>query len=169
MFIHPDNNTYPIFSAAVKQAGVEYMKKCDHDQVHIVVQNVQVFDTTCYPDTLDPAPQYLASEEVIEREILGLNTLKDERKDNDTMLDMTIYLFEFPNQTRCEAQKLASESGDEVSTEHNLLLKMDLQQMKLILMLEQLLRIVDYSVNCIAKLFDKGDATADMQDDDSDE
>ena len=39
--------------------------------------------------------------------------------------------------------------------DHNLLLKLDLKQMKLVLMLEQLLRIVDYALVCIAKLFKK--------------
>ena len=127
VFIHPDNNTYPIFSAAVWQAGVEYGKKCDASRIHIVVQNVQVLDCTNYPETLDPAVQYAASDEVVENEILGLNTLKDGRTDNDTMLDMTLILFDFPNETRCEWQKLASDSGEEVTTEHNLLLQMDLQ------------------------------------------
>jgi hypothetical protein len=40
---------------------------------------------------------------------------------------------------------------------------MDLQQMKLILMMEQTMRIVDYSVNCIAKLFNTGLVNADYQ------
>ena len=75
VFIHPDNNTYPIFSATVKQTSVKYMKKYDHDQVNIKIKNVQVFDTTRYPFTLDPAVKYLATDQVQEREILGLNTL----------------------------------------------------------------------------------------------
>ena len=31
IFIHPDNNTYPIFSIIVKETGVNYQKKVDHD------------------------------------------------------------------------------------------------------------------------------------------
>ena len=31
VFIHPDNNTYPIFSIEVKKTMVDYWKKCDHD------------------------------------------------------------------------------------------------------------------------------------------
>lgn len=37
--------------------------------------------------------------------------------------------------------------------------------MRLIFMMEQTLRIVDYSMNCIAKLFNTGLANADFQDD----
>ena len=54
VFVHPDNNTYPIFSIVVKETGVDYWKKCDHDRIHLQVQNLQVFDNTHYPNTLDP-------------------------------------------------------------------------------------------------------------------
>lgn len=41
--------------------------------------------------------------------------------------------------------------------------------MRLIFMMEQTLRIVDYSMNCIAKLFNTGLANADFQDDVTDD
>ena len=46
---------------------------------------------------------------------------------------------------------------------------MDLQQMKLYLMMEQCLRIVDYSLYFIAHLFTSGDANANYEDEDSEE
>ena len=60
VFIHPDNNTYPIFSIVVQETGVDYWKKCDHDQINLRVSNLQVFDNTCYPNTLNPSQQYLS-------------------------------------------------------------------------------------------------------------
>lgn len=76
IFIHPENNTYPIFSAIVQKTDVNYAKKVDHSEVNLVVQNVQVFDKTSYPTTLDPTTIYSASEQAPEHEILGLNHAK---------------------------------------------------------------------------------------------
>ena len=74
VFIHPDNNSYPIFSIIVQETGVDYWKKCDHDQLNLRVRNLQVFDNTSYPDTLNPTENYSKDVEVNNREILGLNT-----------------------------------------------------------------------------------------------
>jgi len=76
IFIHPENNTYPIFSIIVQKTVVNYAKKVDHDEINLVVQNLQVFDQTKYPETLDPFIEYPASEEAPEHEILGLNQAK---------------------------------------------------------------------------------------------
>ena len=54
VFIHPDNNTYPMFSAIVQETTVDFMSKCDYDQIDVKVKNMQVFDNTAYPETLDP-------------------------------------------------------------------------------------------------------------------
>ena len=35
VFVHPDNNTYPIFSIKVKETVVDYWKKCDHDHINL--------------------------------------------------------------------------------------------------------------------------------------
>lgn len=64
LFMHPDNNTYPIFSIIVQQTMVDYWKKCDHDEMKLLVKNLQVFDNTSYPDTFDPFVQYKAEEVV---------------------------------------------------------------------------------------------------------
>ena len=85
------------------------------------------------------------------------------------MLNVTCYLLHFPGEVRCEAQKLATDDQAEPSTDHNLILKMELQQMKYMFMMEYTLRIVDYSLNCITKLFNTGLANADLAADDSDE
>ena len=39
IFIHPDNNSYPIFSIEVQETIVDYWKKCDHDQINLKVRN----------------------------------------------------------------------------------------------------------------------------------
>lgn len=92
VFIHPDNNSYPIFSIKVEETNVDYWKKCDHDQINLKVKNLQIFDNTSYPQTLDPVQRYTAESEVYKREILGLNTqLQDEN-----MLNLTCYVFQYP-------------------------------------------------------------------------
>ena len=125
VFIHPDNNSYPIFSIIVQETGVDYWKKCDHDQINLRVCNLQVFDNTCYPDTLNPSEQYSTETQIVNREIVGLNTNRE--LSDEKMLNLTCYLLQYPTEAQCEAQKLCSEDGSKVSTEHNILLKMELQ------------------------------------------
>ena len=50
-----------------------------------------MFDCTSYPDTFDPKKQFLASDEIVNNEILGLNTNQD--RGDEGMLSLTIYLF----------------------------------------------------------------------------
>ena len=93
VFIHPLNNTYPIFSVVVKTTEVGYAKKIDCDRVNVNIQNLQVFDNTCYPDSLDPGETYGADVAVVDREILGVNTsaVTEER-----MLDLELFVFAYP-------------------------------------------------------------------------
>ena len=76
------------------------------------------------------------------------------------MLNFTCLLFDYPIETRCE-HYCKNEQG-EPCKDYNILLKMDLQQMKLIFMMEQTLRIVDYSLNWIIKL-DRDRIDSDLQ------
>ena len=99
--IHPDNNTYPIFSLNVQETSVDYMKKCDYSQIDVKIQNVQLFDNTQYPNTLDPSLQYGASDEIYRDQILGLD--EKQVRQHGNMLDLTVVLFDFPNEDRCEA------------------------------------------------------------------
>ena len=49
-FVHPDNNTYPIFSTKVGQTVVDFRSKCDYDELEFAIDNLQVFDNTNYSD-----------------------------------------------------------------------------------------------------------------------
>ena len=98
-----------------------------------------------------------------QREIMGVNTAGQELGGEEDMLTLTVVLLQFPSQTRCELQMKDAEG--QPSKDHNIYLKMNLQQMRLIFMMEHTLRIVDYSMNCIAKLFNTGLANADFKDD----
>ena len=100
-FIHPDNNTYPIFSIKVGKTDVDYWKKSDHDQIMLKVKNLEVFDNTNYfVKTLDPETQYGKSAEICSKKIVGLN--EDREVDGEYMLDMTCYIVEFPLEDRCD-------------------------------------------------------------------
>lgn len=49
VFIHPENHTYPLFSLELKSLKMYYDKKCDHDKIRILVENLQLYDLTNYP------------------------------------------------------------------------------------------------------------------------
>ena len=77
---------------------------------------------------------------MIEHEILGLN--KELGVQN--MLELTLYIFDYPSETRCEVQE---------SQDYNMALKLNLNQIKFLFMLENTMRIVEYSMNHVGKLF----------------
>lgn len=58
VFIHPNNNTYPIFSVIVRELMVDVLSKCDHAKMLLVIKNFQIMDRTAYPSTLDPETHY---------------------------------------------------------------------------------------------------------------
>ena len=57
---------------------------------------MQVFDNTNYPETFDPIKVFTKEDDVLEKEILGLNVSREEASGNDYMLTMTCYLFHHP-------------------------------------------------------------------------
>jgi hypothetical protein len=59
VFIHPQNNSYPLFTLEVQDIGMSYKKRCDCDQINAKLKNLLVFDNTNYPQTLDPLVQYM--------------------------------------------------------------------------------------------------------------
>jgi hypothetical protein len=93
VFIHPLNSTYPIFSIVVQTTEAGYAKKIDCDRVNVNIQNLQVFDNTCYPNSLDPEEVYAADVAVIDREILGVNTGEVVE---EQMLDLELFVFAYP-------------------------------------------------------------------------
>ena len=136
------NNTYPIFSIWVKQTEVGYGKKICCDRVNVTIQNLQVFDLTKYPETLDPQIDYDKDFALTQNEILGLNEEQDNQK---MMLQLEVTLFAYPGED-CGCEK-------SIGPDYNVALSMKLQKIKFNFMLENSLRIVFYAVNDIGKLF----------------
>ena len=60
------------------------------------------------------------------------------------MLQLTFFIFDFPAETRCNNQK---------SQDYNMQLDLTLEQIKLLFMMENTMRIIDYSMNHVAKPF----------------
>lgn len=55
VMLHPHNSSYPIFTVELNKFGMGYVKKCDCDHVDLTIENLQVFDNTDFPNTLDPS------------------------------------------------------------------------------------------------------------------
>ena len=164
--IHPDNNSYPLFSIRVGPTEVDFWSKCDHDQISLRVKNLQVFDNTNYFEgTLDPQVEYSKADQILSKRIVGLNTAREQQDEH--MLTLNMYLYKFPFEARCEEQQLLREDGRDNIHEHNLLLQMNLKQIEVYFMMEQCLRIVDYALYYIVKLFNTGDANADFDEEES--
>ncbi len=143
--IHPQNTSYPIFSVDLKNLGLEYTKKCDCDQIKLTVTNLQIIDTTNYPATLNPERNYEANEPIIEREILGVNSVDSKKPE---MLDLQITIFTYPETGSCPLQ---------VSKDFNINIAANLKQLKVILMFEHLMRMIDYINHQIVRVISPAD------------
>ena len=104
-FIHPENNTYPVFLVKLGSTVVEFNSKCDHDEIELLIQNLEAFDCTNYAEgTLDPREQYGENDPIPCKRIIGLNTAR--QQENQYMLKSTIYCYQFHNELRCQKQLL---------------------------------------------------------------
>jgi len=65
----------------MKKMDLEYLKCYDHEKIDMKVCNLQIFDCTRYPDTLDPMQEYSREEPIEEKEILGIKQNSENVKD----------------------------------------------------------------------------------------
>ena len=100
-FIHPDNNSYPIASAVLKTTLLNFEQKSDYAKIDLKVENLQLFDCTSYPNTLNPKLEYMKEDQIIENEIAGLNPEAEEVLSDGMMLTLTCYVFQFPLEDQC--------------------------------------------------------------------
>ena len=56
--IHPNNDTYPIFTVILDQTVIDYRAMFDHDEIDVKMGNLQIKDNTNYPRTIDPTVRY---------------------------------------------------------------------------------------------------------------
>lgn len=105
----------------------------DHDFFKGEMGNLQIFDNTNYPKTLDPLRTYTQNDEIVSQEILGLR--------NDQMagslLQFECLMYHDPVEKLCPLQ------GDM----YDKLVKLNLSSIKLNYLQEYLLRINDYFLN----------------------
>ena len=52
---------------------VRYSKMIDHDFLSVTLKNLQLFDNTNYPNTLNPEVIYALDAPIVNNEIIGLN------------------------------------------------------------------------------------------------
>ena len=100
-FIHPDNNSYPLASAVLKTTLLNFEQKSDYAKIDLKVENLQLFDCTSYPNTLNPKLEYMKEDQIIENEIAGLNPEAKEVSSDGMMLTLTCYVFQFPLEDQC--------------------------------------------------------------------
>lgn len=59
--IHPNNDTYPIFTIQLTKKQLEFKSMIDHDEVRMKMGNMSICDNTHYPRTFDPTLTYTAN------------------------------------------------------------------------------------------------------------
>lgn len=68
--MHPQNDTYPIFSAQIDLFRFNFNMHFDHDVHEILMHSIAISDHTCYPKTLDPATRYSAADKMHSQDLL---------------------------------------------------------------------------------------------------
>lgn len=61
--LHPDNTDYPIGKWRLSNFYLGFLKYDDQSEINIKIKDLQLFDTTEFPNTLDPSKTYSASQE----------------------------------------------------------------------------------------------------------
>ena len=96
--LHPQNDTYPIFSACSDNFSFDYSMMFDHDEHSLVMQTLEVLDHTQYPNTLDPTVEYAGDAHMEAHKILTRKPMPSKSKN---MLEMQILMFHFPMERTC--------------------------------------------------------------------
>jgi hypothetical protein len=94
--VHPNNDTYPVFSIKLNDMQVKYMSKFDHDEVDVQMGNLQIIDHTCYPQTLDPSKQY-----PVDAELQSFVILSRRKTETACMFTMHMIMFHYPLERTC--------------------------------------------------------------------
>lgn len=62
--IHPQNDSFPVFTKKFDQLRIAYDSYQDHDSFEGQIGNFRVLDNTNYPRTLDPYKNYGSSDKI---------------------------------------------------------------------------------------------------------
>ena len=73
MCLHPQNDSYPIFSANLAAFSIDIDKFFDHDTYGITIKTLELVDHTEYPNTLDPENVYSPTSVLSSSKILTRN------------------------------------------------------------------------------------------------
>lgn len=98
MCLHPQNDSYPIFSAVSENFTYDYNMLFDHDTHQLTMQTLELLDHTLYPNTLDPTMQYPADANMESNKIL---MRKPSPSKSQNMMEMEILMFHFPMERTC--------------------------------------------------------------------
>lgn len=93
--IHPQNNSFPIFTKKIDQLSVLYDSFQDHDKLTGKLGNFRVYDNTNYPRTLDPYKNYSQMENTPQNQIIGF------KKPVGDAMEFDFTLFHYPLDLSC--------------------------------------------------------------------
>jgi hypothetical protein len=130
--LHAQNDSYPVFSLQVEQWDLDYRELHDHDEFSIKLGAFRLFDTTNYPNTLDPKRSYGTTEQLLEQEVLSASDPVGER----SMLELSLTSFHFPLDHSCPLQAECPNFSSKVH--------LTVRPIKVTYMQEQFLRLADY-------------------------
>lgn len=102
--IHPQNDSYPIFTAKASGIECDYEMHRDHDTYSGHLENFKILDNTRYPNTLSPLQTYPSGSKVHSQLLLGFT---DPSK---TALTFKITWFHFPLDFSCPLQTSKAEN-----------------------------------------------------------
>ena len=97
--IHPQNDSYPIFTAKANGMYMDFNMHQDHDHYTGSLGNFKVCDNTSYPYTLDPTVNYPKGSPTDSQLIFGFSNLK-----NDKAVKFDMIQFHFPKDFTCPLQ-----------------------------------------------------------------
>ena len=132
MCLHPQNDTYPIFSAIANNFTYDYKMFFDHDTHHLIMRTLEVLDHTQYPNTLDPKKTYNRDHHISSNKILmrkssmsSTSDLRSSASSNNNMFDMQMLMFHFPMERTCP------QAHHEKYCKHDKFVKMEMKNCKL--------------------------------------
>jgi hypothetical protein len=150
--IHPQNDSFPVFTKKFDQLKITYNSFQDHDSFEGQMGNFRVLDNTNYPRTLDPFKNYSNSDKIPYHQILGFKidkNLKPKPSKSQTLQDkdpqtsshvikFSMTLFHYPLDLACPIQQSSNNS------QYDKLVKLEMKQLQINHMHELMFRLNDY-------------------------
>lgn len=125
--IHPQNDTYPLFTFQISNFGLYFGMHVDHDSYRASVDSFKILDHTMSPNTLDPSKDYKVGSMLKAQQIVTSSS--------SDSLSFEHTSYHFPMDFCCPKQENKTYAG---------LFKLRVKQVKIYYVHEQFFRLSDY-------------------------